>query len=161
MARIDKALRKVFYEIGVKPSGGPPTVAFVENLQAEGFIEEQLLIDSVSMKPTPQGKGKGDQRIIGVYIPSGENLYDADFDGTSRVAIVVDFLLKNSDVMMYARYADALMGFLNRIDVGHMHKVINISFSHADGESNERIAALLAIEFEPETDGGIESVTFI
>lgn len=154
MGKINRVLSKVFYEIGTNAQGGPPTAAFVDALLAEGLKGEQVLIDSVSMRQTQQGSGKGTQRIVGVYIPDGENLYDADFDGTSRVAVVVDLLLRNEDVVRYASYADALVTFLEKIQVGIQRKVINLSFSHANSEKNERVTALLAIEFEPESDGG-------
>lgn len=155
MGKINRVLTKVFYEVGTKASGGTPNAKFVDALLAEGLKGDQILVDSVAMKPTAQGAGDGTQRIVGVYIPEGENLYDADFDGTSRVAVVVDFLLRNEDGVRYASYADALVNYLEQIQVGSMRKVINLSFAHAtSSEKNERVTALFAIEFEPESDGG-------
>lgn len=120
---------------------------FIQYLERCGLDSK---IDDVRYGLTSQQTAAGTLRNIGVYV-MGEGVFDADSDGTSRMAVTVDFILRNSDAAIYLKYFDALRTFLNRQNIGFSRFVANASFSHATDGENQRVTLIFIIELEPES----------
>lgn len=93
----------------------------------------------------------GNLRNVGVYV-SGDNMYDADIDGSASFAVVVDFLLRNSDSANYLKYGDCLINYLNDLPIGYYRWVQNMSYSLPISGKNTRVTALMIVIFKPLTD---------
>jgi len=124
---------------------------FVQCLERFGL---DSTIDDIRFGLTSQQIPAGTLRNIGVYI-RGENVFDADSDGTSRVAVTVDFILRNSDANDYLKYFDAIKSFLNKQVIGFNRFVANASFSHATDGENLRVSLIFIVEFEPESQTSV------
>jgi hypothetical protein len=81
-------------------------------------------------------------------------MYDADEEGNASFAVVVDFLLRNSDSALYMKYADCLADYLNNLPIGYYRWVQGISYSLATSTTNVRVTALMIIMLNPLTDSG-------
>jgi hypothetical protein len=124
--------------------------AFKAFLEAYGLGSE---INSIKLGLTDQQSPEGTLRNIGVYM-NGDNMYDEDEEGNASFAVVVDFLLRNSDAALYMKYADCLKAYLRSLPIGYYRWVQGISYSLATSTTNVRVTALMIIMLNPLTDSG-------
>ena len=122
---------------------------FLAYLQAYGLNTQ---IDNIKFGLTDQQEPEGTLRNIGVYM-QGDNLHNTDEEGYSSFAVVVDFLLRNSDSALYLRYGDCLANYLNSLPLGFYRWVQGMSYSLAADGTNVRVTALMIIMLKPVTDG--------
>jgi len=85
----------------------------------------------------------------------GDNMYDADEEGNSSFAVVVDFLLRNSDSATYLKFGDCLTNYLNSLPLGFYRWVQGMSYSLASSTTNVRVTALMIIMLKPVSDGDL------
>ncbi len=123
---------------------------FKAYLEAYGLSSE---INNIKFGLTDQQAPDGTLRNIGVYV-QGDNMFDADEEGNASFAVVVDFLLRNSDSAAYLKYADCLANYLNDLPIGYYRWVQGMSYSLASSTTNVRVTALMIIMLNPLTDGG-------
>ena len=124
--------------------------AFKAHLEAYGL---DSVVNSIKLGLTDQQSPDGTLRNIGVYV-QGDNMFDADEEGNSSFAVVVDFLLRNSDSALYMKFADCLADYLNNLPIGYYRWVQGISYSLATSTTNVRVTALMIIMLNPLTDSG-------
>ncbi len=122
---------------------------FVAYLEAYGLSP---LIDNIKFGLTDQQTPEGTLRNIGIYV-QGDNMYDADEEGNSSFAVVVDFLLRNSDSATYLKFGDCLTNYLNSLPLGFNRWVQGMSYSLATSTTNVRVTALMIIMLKPVSDG--------
>ncbi|NCB01609.1 MAG: hypothetical protein EOM67_05520 [Spirochaetia bacterium] len=122
---------------------------FKAYLEAYGLSSD---INNIKFGLTDQQTPEGNSRNIGVYV-NGDNMYDGDEEGNSSFAVVVDFLLRNSDSTTYLKYGDCLTNYLNNLSVGLYRWVQGVSYSLVSSGTNVRVTALMIIMLEPVTDG--------
>lgn len=111
-------------------------------------------IDNIKFGLTDQQTPEGTLRNIGVYV-QGESMYDADEEGNSSFAVVVDFLLRNSDSAAYLKYGDCLANYLNSLPLGFYCWVQGMSYSLASNGTNVRVTALMIIRLMPMSDSDL------
>ncbi len=121
---------------------------FKAHLESFGLNAE---INNIRFGLTQQQSSSGALRNIGVYV-QGDNIYDADMDGSASFAVIVDFLLRNGDSGSYLKYGDCLISYLNSLPIGFHCWVQNASTSLASSDSNNRVTALVIVMLEPVTD---------
>lgn len=123
--------------------------AFKAHLEAYGL---DSVVNSIKLGLTDQQSPEGTLRNIGVYI-NGDNMYDADEEGNASFALVVDFLLRNSDSATYLKFGDCLTNYLNSLPLGFNRWVQGMSYSLATSTTNVRVTALMIIMLKPVSDG--------
>lgn len=123
---------------------------FKAYLEAYGLSSD---INNIKFGLTDQQTPDGTLRNIGVYV-NGDNMFDADEEGNASFAVVVDFLLRNSDSATYLKYGDCLANYLNNLPIGYYRWVQGMSYSLATSTTNVRVTALMIIMLNPLTDGG-------
>lgn len=124
---------------------------FKAYLEAYGLSSE---VNDIKFGLTAQQSSEGNLRNIGVYV-NGNNMYDSDGEGNASFAVIVDFLLRNSDGALYLKYYDCLWNYLNSLEIGYFSYVQGGSFSLATIETKVRVTALMVIMLSPLTDSGI------
>lgn len=141
---------RLYYLLRDKTTKGvhPDFKAYLEayNLNSE--------IDNIKFGLTDQQSPDGTLRNIGVYV-QGDNMYDADEEGNSSFAVVVDFLLRNSDSTNYLKYGDCLTNYLNSLPLGFYRWARGMSYSLASSTTNVRVTALMIIMLKPESDSDL------
>jgi len=140
---------RIYYSLKDRTTGGVHP-DFVRYLEACGLETD---INDIRFGLTKQQSKEGNHRNIGVFM-NGEGLYDADEQGNESFAVVVDFLLKNSDSNTYLKYADCMKAYLNSLNIGWWRYVTSVSYSLADATKNTRVTLLMIVFLAPVTDGG-------
>jgi hypothetical protein len=144
---VHSAVVGLYYLLKDRTTGGvhPDFRAYLE---AYGLSAD---IDNIKFGLTDQQAPDGTLRNIGVYV-QGDNMYDADEEGNASFAVVVDFLLRNSDSAAYLKYADCLANYLNSLPLGYYRWVQGMSYSLASSTTNVRVTALMIIMLKPASD---------
>lgn len=95
-----------------------------------------------------------DQRTANVYPAYGGAMYSNDWDSAPTVQVVVDLVLRDTDTEVMPKYLDALISFLDSLEVGVKSLVVSAGASAKDGNDSpsNRVWCLYEVGFDPLTD---------